>query len=89
MKALKSLLLASVVALAATLASAAPNGKFAHADVNKDKALTQAEACAGKMPRICKNFAAIDANKDGVVKRSEIRAYKNARRAARGLPVRS
>ena len=87
MNVLKSLLLASAVALAATVVSAAPNGKFANADVNKDKALTQAEACAGKTPRICKNFAAMDANKDGAVTRGEIRAYKNAKRAAKGLPV--
>ncbi len=87
MNVLKSLLVAGAVVLMATAASAAPNGKFASADVNKDKALTQAEACAGKTPRICKNFAAIDANKDGAVTRSEIRAYKNAKRAAKGLPV--
>ena len=81
----------SAVALAATVtsaASAASGSKFANADVNKDKALSQAEACAGKMPRICKNFAAIDTNKDGAVTRGEIRAYKKAKRAARGLPVR-
>lgn len=87
MNVLKSLLLASTVALAATVASAASNGKFAHADVNKDKALSQSEACAGKTPRLCKNFAAIDANKDGALTRSEIRAHKKAKRAARGLPV--
>lgn len=88
MSAFKSLLLASVVALATTVASAAPSGKFARADVNKDKALTQSEACAGKMPRVCKNFAAMDTNKDGVVTRSEIRAYKNVKRAAKGSPSR-
>ena len=87
MNVLKSLLLATSVALVATVASAVPSGKFANADVNKDKALTQTEACAGKTPRICKNFTAIDANKDGAVTRSEIRAYKNAKRAAKGLPV--
>ncbi len=87
MNVLKSLLLAATVALVATGASAAPNGKFGSADVNKDKALTQAEACAGKTPRICKSFAAIDANKDGAVTRSELRAFKNAKRAARSLPV--
>ena len=87
MNVLKSLLLATTVALVATVASAAPNGKFGNADVNKDKALTQTEACAGKTPRICKNFAAIDANKDGAVTRSEIRVFKNAKRAAKGLPV--
>ena len=88
MNVLRSLVLATSVALLATAASAAPNGKFAHADVNKDNALSQSEACAGKTPRICKSFAAIDANKDGAVTRGEIRAYKNAKRAAKGLPVR-
>ena len=87
MNALKSVFLTSVVALAATLASAASNGKFANANANKDKMLTQAEACAGTMPRLCKNFAVIDANKDGTVTRSEIRAYKKAKRAVKGLPV--
>jgi hypothetical protein len=89
MNVLKSLLLAVSVALMATVASAAPTSKFAKADVNKDKALSQSEACAGKTPRICKNFAAMDVNKDGVVTRAEIRAHKNAKRAARGLPTRS
>lgn len=84
-----SLLLVGAVAVVATAASAAPNGKFASAHLNKDKALTQSEACAGKMPRLCKNFAAIDANKNGTVTRSEIRAYKKAKRTAKGLPVRS
>ena len=87
MNVLKSLLLATAVAVAATVAAAAPNGKFANADVNKDKALTRAEACAGKTPRICKNFEAIDGNRDGAVTRAEIRAFKNAKRAAKGLPV--
>lgn len=87
MNVLKSLLLATSVALIATVASAAPNSKFARADVNNGKALTQAEACAGKMPRRCKNFTAINVNKDGAVTRSEIRAYKNAKRAAKGLPT--
>ena len=88
MNVLKSLLLAGATALVATVASAASSGKFADADVNKDKALSQSEACAGKTPRICKNFAVIDANKDGVITRGEIRAFKNAKRAAKGLPVR-
>ena len=87
MNVLKSLLLAGATALVATVASAASNGKFVNADVNKDKALSQSEACAGKTPRICKNFAAIDANKDGVITRGELRAFKNAKRAAKGLPV--
>lgn len=87
MNVLKSLLLVTSLPLVAAVASAAPSGKFANADVNKDKALSQSEACAGKTPRICKNFAAIDANKDGLVTRGEIRAHKNARRAAQGLPT--
>lgn len=92
MNAFKSLLLGSAVALMATVptvATAAPSGKFASADVNKDNVLTQSEACAGKSRHICKNFAAIDANKDGAVTRSEMRAYKKAKRTGRGLPVRS
>lgn len=88
MNVLKSLWLAAAVALMATVATAAPSGKFTSADVNRDKALSQSEACAGKTPRICKNFAAMDVNKDGVVTRAEIRAHKNAKRAARGLPTR-
>ena len=87
MNVLKSLLLATSVALIASIASAAPTSKFARADVNNDKSLTEAEACAGKMPQRCKNFAAINLNKDGAVTRSEIRAYKNAKRAAKGLPT--
>jgi hypothetical protein len=89
MNVLKSFLLATTVALVATVAAAAPNGKFAHADVNKDKALTQAEACAGKTPRLCKRFVTIDANRDGVITRAEVRAHKNAKRAARGQPLKS
>ena len=89
MNVLKSLVLAGAVAVVTAAASAAPNSKFGAADVNKDKALSQSEACAGKTPRICKNFAAIDANKDGSVTRAEMRAFKKAKRAAKGLPVRS
>jgi hypothetical protein len=87
MNVLKSLLLAGAVALAATVATAAPGGKFAAADVNHDKALTKAEACAGKTRHLCKNFEAIDANRDGAVTRAEIRAHKDAKRAAKGSPV--
>ena len=87
MKALKSLMFAAAIAMAATAASAAPSGSFASADANKDKALTKAEACAGKTPRICKNYEGIDANRDGVVTRAEVRAFQNAKRAAKGLPT--
>ena len=86
MNAFKSLLIGTVVAVAATASMAAPGGKFAKADVNKDQALSKTEACAGKTPRICKNFEALDANHDGQVTRAEMRAYQNAKRAAKGLP---
>ncbi len=86
MNALKALSIAVVVALAASVASAAPGGKFGAADSNKDGALTKAEACAGKMRHVCKHFEAMDANKDGAVTRSEIKAFRNAKRVAKGLP---
>lgn len=86
MNTIKSLLLAASVALIATAASAAPTGKFAVADANKDRALTKTEACAGKTPRICKKFEAIDANKDGAVTRAEVRAFRDVRRVSKGLP---
>ena len=73
--------------LAAGVATAAPGGKFGAADGNKDGALTKGEACAGKTRHICKNFEAIDANKDGAVTRAEVKAFRNAKRAARGLPA--
>ena len=85
MNIVKSLLLAVSVALVAPAASAAPTGKFAVADANKDRALSKAEACAGKTPRICKKFEAIDANKDGAVTRAEIRAFRDVRRVSKGL----
>jgi len=87
MRALKSILITISVALAATAASAVSVGKFAAADSNKDRALTKAEACAGKTPRICKNFEAIDANKDGTVTRAEIRAFRQGKRLSKGLPL--
>ena len=86
MNAFKSFTLAAIVTLAAGVAAATPGGKFSAADGNKDGALSKAEACAGKTRHICKNFEAIDANKDGAVTRAEIKAFRNARRAAKGLP---
>lgn len=56
---------------------------FAQADSDRDGALTKAEACAGKTPRICKRFHLMDRNHDGVVTRAEIRAYQQAKRVAR------
>jgi len=55
----------------------------ARADRDRDGALTRAEACAGKTPRICKRFQQIDRNQDGVVTRAEIRAYQQAKRVTR------
>jgi hypothetical protein len=85
-----SLALVAAATLCAT-ALAAPNrgtGSFARADVNKDRALTKQEACAGKTQRICKNFEAMDSNRDGVVTRAEVKAFRNAKRVAKGLPAR-
>lgn len=87
MNAFKTLAIAAAVALAASIASAAPGGKFGAADGNKDGALTKAEACAGKTRHICRHFEAMDANKDGVVTRAEVKGFRNAKRAAKGLPV--
>ncbi len=84
-----TLVLATAVALAAGTSMAAPAGKFGNADTNKDRALSKAEACAGKTPRICKRFEAIDSNRDGVVTRAEIKASRDAKRAAKGLPAKS
>ena len=86
MQTLKSLALTAIVTLAAGIATAAPGGKFGAADSNKDGALTKAEACAGKTRHVCKHFEAMDVNKDGAVTRAEIRAFRNGKRAAKGLP---
>ena len=86
MNVFKSIVVAAIVTFAAAVATAAPGGKFGAADGNKDGALTKAEACAGKTRHICKNFEAIDANKDGAVTRAEVKAFRYAKRAAKGLP---
>lgn len=72
------------VALVGAVGAVTGSGKVAAADVNKDRALSKSEACAGKTPRICRNFVAIDANKDGVVTRAEVRAFRDAKRVAKG-----
>ena len=87
MNTFKTISITLVAALAASIASAAPGGKFGAADGNKYGALTKAEACAGKTRHICKNFEAMDANKDGAVTRAEVKGFRNAKRAAKGLPV--
>jgi hypothetical protein len=57
--------------------------RFKKADANGDGKLTKAEADAG-MPRIAKNFDAIDANKDSFITPDEIRAAMEKRQAAKG-----
>ena len=89
MSAFQSFTWAAVVTLAAGVATAAPVGKFGAADGNKDGVLTKAEACAGKTRYVCKSFDAIDANKDGAVTRAEIKALRNAKRVAKGMPPRA
>ena len=89
MSAFQSFTLAAVVSLAAGVATAAPVGKFGGADGNKDGALTRAEACAGKTRHVCKHFEAIDVNKDGAATRAEVKAFRNAKRVAKGLPPRA
>ena len=86
MSAFQSFTWAAVVTLAAGVATAAPVGKFGAADGNKDGALTRSEACAGKTRHVCKHFEAIDVSKDGTVTRAEIKAFRNAKRVAKGLP---
>ena len=61
-----------------------PAESVAQADRDRDGALTRAEACAGKTPRICKRFPGrLTAIQDGVVTRAEIRAYQQAKRVTR------
>jgi Ca2+-binding EF-hand superfamily protein len=50
---------------------------FKKADTDGDGALSKAEAEKG-MPRLARNFDAIDANKDGKITPDEIRAYMQA-----------
>lgn len=57
--------------------------RFKKADANGDGKLSKAEADAG-MPRVGKNFDAIDANKDGFVTPDEIRAAMQKAQAAKG-----
>jgi EF hand len=83
----KSTLIAGLIGAVALLpmSFAAPS-KFTKSDVNRDGALTRAEACAGRTRSVCKNFDRIDVNRDGVVTRSEVKAFNNAKRVARGIP---
>ena len=58
---------------------------FAKADVDGDGALSRPEAEKG-MPRLAKKFDRIDTDHDGRITRDELRAYLQARSAARTRP---
>lgn len=56
-------------------------GGAARLDTDGDGRISQAEAA--KSPRLAKNFAAIDANKDGYIVRAELRGYFERERPKR------
>ncbi len=58
-----------------------PGARFRQADTDGDGTLTKDEALR-VMPRIARNFEAIDADKDGRVACDELRAFAQARRKA-------
>jgi Ca2+-binding EF-hand superfamily protein len=63
---------------------------LAKIDTNGDGNISQAEACGGPRGaegKLCKNFAAIDANKDGTLTKDEMRAAHGAHAAHRGLKM--
>ena len=57
--------------------------EFAAANTTGDGHLTLAQAQAGGMRMVARNFAAIDADHKGFVTWVDIRAFRKARRAAR------
>jgi Ca2+-binding EF-hand superfamily protein len=67
-----AIVLLAPVAHAVDLAESRLDSLFKKADVNNDGTLTREEAKA--MPRVLKNFDAIDTDKDGTVSLDEIRA---------------
>jgi len=72
---------------AAVIAVAAPEGRgpmgdrLKQADTNGDGMISREEAKA--LPRLLKDFDAIDANHDGQISADELRAFHQARRAQR------
>jgi hypothetical protein len=58
---------------------------FRRADVDRDGALTRAEA-EQALPRVAAKFGRIDADRDGRLRPDELRRYFDARRTARGKP---
>jgi hypothetical protein len=64
--------------------------KFAAANTSHDGHLTRAQAEAGNMPMVARNFDAIDTDHKGYVTMKDLRAFMQARRAARaGAPPQS
>lgn len=57
--------------------------RYIAANTTNDGKLTQAQAQSGHMPRVAKNFDAIDAAHHGYVTEDDIVAYTRAQRAAR------
>ncbi len=87
-------LAAIALASAATVVTAAPEGRQRHgamverlkaADTNADGHISRSEAAA--LPRIAERFDQIDTNRDGQVSFEELRAFHAAHRAARGAKV--
>jgi EF hand len=58
--------------------------RFKKADTNGDGKLSRAEAEAGGMKMVARNFDAIDTNKDGFVTPAEIRAAREKMRDQKG-----
>lgn len=57
--------------------------RYDAANTSHDGKLTLAQALMGHMPRVAKNFDAIDTGHKGYVTMDDIRAYGRAQRAAR------
>ena len=85
---IKKLSLGALIGCAALLAShgfaadqpgARMEAAFKKADTDNDGTLTRVEAKS--MPRVAKNFDAIDADKDGKVSEKEIHDYMKAQHA--------
>jgi len=82
-----AILAALGLASAAVIAAAAPEGRgpmgdrLKQADTNGDGMISREEAKA--LPRLLKDFDAIDANHDGQITADELRAFHQARRAER------
>lgn len=82
-----TLLTAAGLASASFLVFSAPYGphpggpgeRLRAADTNGDGMISRSEAVA--LPRIARNFDAIDTNRDGQVTADELRAFRDSRRA--------